>query len=100
MKIKEPRSDIALQDLSKLIRDLETKVNNCKNSRHNSYSILYISSYILSSAPSLSGSSISILDYIGSIVSSNLPNVLCVVRTVPPRHFSQEYGSHSKRRCV
>ena len=87
MKIKEPRSDIVLQDLSKLIRDLETKVNNCKNSRHNSYSILYISSYILSSAPSLSGSSISILDYIGSIVSSDLPNVLCVVRTVPPRHF-------------
>ena len=87
MKIKYPCSNNALRDLSKLVKDFRVRIYECNKSKHHFISILYISSYIMSRSPLLFNNSVSILDHIGSIVSNNLPNVICVVRTVPPRHF-------------
>jgi len=82
MRIKEPSSNSAISSLFELLNDLRSRVEICSRVRHNTVTILYMSTYTLNVNVVFNG--VSLLNLIRRIIDCNPNNVICVLRTISP----------------
>jgi hypothetical protein len=85
MMIKQPSSDNAFVSLWRILTNTESMLKPCVNSNHNSTSILYISSLLISPDVSFKGEKL--LDKISNLVTFSPRNCICLVRTTAPNNF-------------
>lgn len=85
MIIKYPDSDRALRNLWGIFEFVERKLKDCKNNHHNTITILYISSYVIS--PDISYRGYRLLDKLKDIVNILPKGVICLIRTTTPYYF-------------
>jgi hypothetical protein len=95
MFIKQPNSSIALERLSDVLRYLGDRFEVCVKSRHRSLTVLYVSSYVITTN-GIRGSkgATGLLDLVRKAVNLSPQGFVCVVRTSAPSVFS---GNLSKR---
>jgi len=96
--IKQPGSSIALEKLSQILKLIEGRVKGCANSNHDFLTVLYVSSYIISTSgiSSFQGAT-ALLDSVSEAVKSSPKSFICVVRTSAPAIFHQKLREIQQR---
>jgi hypothetical protein len=93
--IKQPSSDNALVSLWRILAIADSMLKPCVNSNHNSTSILYISSLLISPDVSFKGEKL--LDKILNLVTFSPRNCICLVRTAAPNNFHSTMKMRQQR---
>jgi len=96
--IKQPGSSIALEKLSQILKLMEGRVERCANSKHEFLTVLYVSSYIISTSgiSSFQGAT-ALLDSVSKAVNLSPKSFICVVRTSAPTMFHQNLREIQQR---
>jgi len=96
--IKQPGSSIALDKLSQILEVMERKIERCANSKHEFLTVLYVSSYIISTSgiSSFQGAT-ALLDLVSRAVKLSPERFICVVRTSAPKMFPQNLRGLQQR---
>lgn len=98
MIIKQPRSSIALKSLSQILEAMESEVEKCANSKHEFLTVLYVSSYIISTSgiSSFRGAT-ALLDLVSRAINLSPKGFICVVRTSSPKIFPRNLRKLQQR---
>jgi len=85
VKIKQPSSDNALRSLWDIIDFARDRTTNCIHNNHDTTTVLYISSLIITPKVILNGRQF--LREISNIISLSPAKCICLVRTTTPNYF-------------